>query len=180
LRSNISLGEGGAQVFAGGGRRAGIVVELSGRGDYPVEVAINDRRIIVPIGTRYFVPLQYYRRYNIQLHVLGGAPVEFSDPAREIVLYPGNVPILRWEAKGLVAVFGRVMIADVPSGAEIELRSSRGRDRTTNGGYFTLDANEGEEISVLNGNIALCTIPLGTIMAEDVVDLGDVDCALGQ
>ncbi len=180
LRSNISLGEGGAQVFAGGGRRAGIVVELSGRGDYPIEVAINDRRIIVPIGTRYFVPLQYYRRYNIQLRVLGGAPVEFSDPAREIVLYPGNVPILRWEAKGLLAVFGRVMIADVPNGAEIELRSSRGRDRTTNGGYFTLDANEGEEISVLNGNISLCTIRLGTIMAEDVVDLGDVDCALGQ
>lgn len=177
LASNVSASRGGVKVFGGHRQMAGVVIEIGGREGYPVSVIINDRQQINTVsGSSVFVPLQYYRSYTVRVAAKNGAPLELDQGERELVLYPGNIPILRWQGLTVFSAFGQFMQPDLAADAEIEVRSSAGYDRIVNGDYFALEMREGDSLSVFSGGNLLCQLPMPTTRSDDVLDLAEIRC----
>lgn len=179
MSTNMLVSDGEADFFTGGGVRSGLYVVVAGKPGYPVELVINERRrISLVTGQRKFIALPYYRVYDLRIQAAKASPLEFANARQRVVLYPGSVPLVRWQAASIVAVYGQINAPELAATAPLEVRSGMSRDRVQNGDFFALDAASDERaLRVYQRGRLLCELTLPAELAtEEVVDLGEQEC----
>lgn len=178
LRTAFSASRRGLTVFGGAGLQSGVVVSLPAQEAIPVTVIVNDsRRIAVEAGGSQFIPLRAYERYRIRVQAQSAGDLEFDTAAREVVLYPGHVPVLEWQSVRVIPVFGQLALAGIDADEEIEVKSSRGWDRLTNHGYFAVDvASDSPRLQLRRNGELLCEHTVALDAESPVVDLGRLGC----
>jgi hypothetical protein len=146
------------------------------------DVLVNGQTAATLEGTgRVVLPLPAYTTYRVALRPTGAAGVDVDGAEREVTLYPGNVTTLRWNARPVIAVYGRAL---APDGTP--LRGARidgvGEPSFTDGdGYFQLDVRDGDVITVRTHGGRSCALDLtGAVPADmeaaNYVNLGARTC----
>ncbi len=179
IRSAFAYSDGKVKMFSESGARAGIVVSLPDKDESNVTVIINEsRRVTIAAGSSQFIPLDGYERYRVRVQPASGGNLEYDMRDRHIILYPGHVSVMEWRGNRVVAVFGELSVAALEAGAAVDVVTSRGRDRTENGGYFVADvARDSQSIQFTHNAEVVCEVAVDIEAANDgLLDLGLVSC----
>ena len=144
----------------------------------PFEVLIdNAPRGTLHAGTPLSVPVPAYRQYSVRLRSLGAEIMQFDGGARQVAVYPGNVARLRWTARRVVAMFGRLVWpgGGAVAGAAISVPGAiAGTDAD---GWFQIEADPAAVLKVQAPGGASCRVPLAARDTEQgYAALGTLIC----
>ncbi len=115
-------------------------------------------------------------------HVPGAAPpgrggaVDFDAGAREITLYPGNVPSLPWPAQSYFTLIAQAVLAGGPI-VNALVESEKGVAETDANGYFQIDMRRDDPIRIARNGAAACLVRLPDVtVRDDYASVGKVVC----
>lgn len=156
-----------------------VVAEIHGTGpDRTFELLVDDvRRGTVAQGKRLVLFLPPYETYDVRLRPLGAQAASFDTAPRSVTLYPGNVSKLDWTITPLFVLFGRAVGADGAPVAHADVSGAHGIGRTDAEGYFQIETNSGDELTLSGGAGRGCSITVGRGEPVDgLVSAGDLVC----
>jgi len=135
----------------------------------------------INVGEKVAVPVGPYRQYRVTLQALGAPTYDFDLTPREVPVYPGNVIVLRWKAKHVTTIFGRLV--DQAGRPLSSARIDAGTDTTVTDaeGYFVVTGPDDGDVQPRLANGQACkAIALshlhGSVDRGDLLKVGDVVC----
>ena len=156
-----------------------IVAEVHGSGPgRTFELLVDDvRRGTVADGKRLVLFLPPYETYDVRLRPLGAEAASFDTAPRSVTLYPGNVSKLDWTITPLFVLFGRAVGTDGLPIAHADISGTHGIGRTDAEGYFQIETNSGDELSLAGEAGRGCSMTVGAGEPVDgLVSAGDMMC----
>ena len=142
------------------------------------EVLVND----APVGTvRESKPLAAalspYKQYQVRIHAIGSDLLSYDASVRNVTLYPGNVALLTWTAKHVVAMFGRLVFEDGRPMAGAWLTTPGSISQTNDNGYFQIETAAGSVLEAKSLDGKFCSVKLPPILGTDAfAQLGTLTC----
>ena len=142
------------------------------------EVLVNDTpEGTVRAGSSISVAVTPYRQYDVRIRPVGGELLRYDGRPRRIGVYPGNVTRLDWSASRLVAMFGRLALADGRPVSGANIRAEGGIGQTDDSGFFQIEAAERAELDVALADGRSCRVrPPASNRGEAFVKLGTLIC----
>lgn len=124
-------------------------------GGYRVMIDGRPADFIEP-GSRVALGVQPLREYVVSLRPEGAPQFDLDTTQRRVVVYPGNVVRVRFEAQRVVSMFGQVVDGDgrglgsarIEAGADVVIADDRG--------YFTITAPLSATMTIRNKSGELC------------------------
>lgn len=124
-------------------------------GGYRVMIDGRPADFIEP-GSRVAIGVQPLREYTVSLRPEGAPQFDLDTTQRKVVVYPGNVVRVRFEAQRVVSMFGQVVDANgrglgsarVEAGTDVVTADDRG--------YFTITAPLSATMTIRNKSGELC------------------------
>ena len=142
------------------------------------EVLVNDGRAAVAAGGgEVMIAKPAYREYDVRIRPISGGLVQYDGSSQRAALYPGTVALMKWKARTIVPVFGRIRLedGDMASGATV-VSDGRGVE-ADDSGYFQIDAGLDDRLEVRLSDGRACHLVLPHAATSDgFVKLGEVTC----
>lgn len=183
FQTALAASNGRVSLNGRNGTDSTVVVEVSGaRKSDSFEILVNETVAgLVAVGKPLSLPLPSYRQYKVRVRPTGAAPLRYDDTARTVALYPGNVPRLVWVAEPVVAMFGRIVLADGTPISGAQISGGKAVSQTDERGYFQIEAIPGTELEVVGPDGGACQAILPTVSdAEAFASVGPLTCRRGM
>ncbi len=175
----FNVSKAGVRMFDGADLGSGILVSLPSEHQSPVVITVDGaRHIVTTSGGVQFIPLQPYRVSNVSVSSRSGAALEYDSTEKQVVLYPGHVPVLEWVGIRVLPVFGQVSFEGKAEDTRVIVKTSRGSDVTENNGFFAVDLATDSPLIEFSVDGRACDIAVDIQDAQPVIDLGLVRCSL--
>jgi|GEM_PF-6383331 len=172
----------GAITFGSGrSRSAGVLVRVEGV-DNDASFNLLSKRARVgelKAGTNSVALLQPYRAYSLSLSNANDQQYRFSQKPVDVVTYPGNFQLLKWNVRLVYTVFTRILKPDGAPLAYASVEAAEGElNYTDDQGYVQLEVGTDQTEVIFRKKADYCrvNIPERTDPDEVFVNLDDVIC----
>lgn len=148
--SNAASGDGALMLA---------ISEQSKTGQF--EVLVNEIPSgLVSAGARKLILLPAYRAYDVRLRPTGTVRVQADTNSQTVTIFPGTVTSLKWQAKAVTPVFGRLTDNDGYPLAGAIVRLGSIAVQSDDRGYFQIEAQPGAELDVSLAGGSTCKVVL--------------------
>ena len=170
-KDNIAMGKGS--------QNAGIMIKTDFSGTESLLANVNGRSYPLR-GSNNYISLPPYKEYEVELmndkNSENSLKVMNGRQAR-MVLYPGNIGVMKPEIKQLVTVFGRIKKHDGTPFANINIYHRTGSTRTDEWGKFAVDIDKKHpDIAIMDGEVKLYETRFDLQDAYGAIWIGDIYC----
>ena len=133
-------------------------------------------------GMTNFIPLSPYTEYRIELandRTSMDSVNIVKGRSSEVILYPGNVPVLNPEVQQMVTVFGRIHYPSGDVAKNVNINNHIGKTVTDENGEFSIDVDKRYPVlTLIEDNGALCESELNLKKADSAIWVGDIHCQM--
>jgi hypothetical protein len=134
-------------------------------------------RGVIRANQRIVLAVPPYRRYNVRVRAIGTELLSLDTGTSGVDILPGSFARLRWAARPVVAMFGRLIDQSGVAVADADISTVGAIAATDSRGYFQLQAAADSILMVRSANGATCTAMLNTRpSSEAYIPLGDITC----
>lgn len=149
-----------------------------GQPDDRFEVLVNEARAAVAAGGgEVMIARAAYREYDVRIRPISRGLVQYDASSQRAALYPGSVALLKWKARAVVPVFGRIQREDGGRTSGATVLSHGHAVEADDAGYFQIDAELDEQLEVRLSDGGACKVALPRAATSDnFIKLGDVLC----
>lgn len=176
----IVMGKGGVRFNAGRNGDATVVVHVDAEQPGATFEVLVDNRVmgITKPGGDLTIALPSYRAYAVRIRALGEALSDYDTHSRQVSLYPGTVAWLDWNARRVVAVFGRLIQPDGTPLADAEISTASGElAQSDEKGHFLVQTGRATTLTVRARGGFVCKVQLDVITPiGDYAMVGDQVC----
>ncbi|MGE0754247.1 MAG: TcfC E-set like domain-containing protein [Alphaproteobacteria bacterium] len=141
-----------------------VAVEVEGAGDTEFLIYINSsERGTLRAGGRQVIYLPPYNSYRMRVVPIGGDMVSVTGGEKKVVLYPGNVVPVRWQASQFTVVAGQVLQPDGAPLAHARIKDSSPAIITDAAGRFQAELTQLAALTfeMIEGGYCMAALPGG-------------------
>lgn len=160
---------------------SGVIINTALKDQGKMSAIINGQTYQLS-GMTNFIPLAPYGEYRIELandrKSLDSVNI-VKGRTSEVILYPGNVPVLNPEVQQMVTVFGRIHYPSGDLAKNVNINNHIGKTVTDENGEFSIDVDKRYPVlTLIEDNGALCESKLNLQKADSAVWVGDIHCQM--
>jgi hypothetical protein len=164
-----------------GGTAAGesaVSIQVRGNFNGNFQVLLNDMpSITVPVGKTTILPLSAYQMYRIRVKPKADTYAHYDEKAHEVVLYPGNVVHLVWEARRVFVLIGQVQRSDGSLLSNVKINGAEEAAFTDEQGILQTEVEENARLEAMGEEGAICVIKIPRAEAtEQIVSVDVLAC----
>ncbi|MEM6638798.1 MAG: TcfC E-set like domain-containing protein [Pseudomonadota bacterium] len=170
-RGDISLG--GRQANG-----AAVVIEVDGAPTDRFDVIVDEQRVASARGgTRTLVSLPPYARYGVRVAPGATTMLDVDDAPRSVVLYPGNVSTLHFDARRIYVLVGQARKPDGNTLANARIDLPGPPAHTYDDGWFQVEVNGLTPLRLTAADGRVCKIDLSEASPDEALTvLADATC----
>lgn len=174
----ILANRSGLAITSDSGGQAGLIVDIDGEESGDFEILINGMPgQIVRAGYNRAVLLSPFKRYDVALRPRGRELVAFDPNPRQVTVFPGSVPQLKWAVNSIDVIVAQAVYPDGSPVANALIEGLKEFAITEENGWFQVEVAGEVELIMTPSTGSQCVIKLPTASErQEIALLGRTIC----